>query len=174
MLSVRMFNPWELPAMIACAVETAMAQLVPRDRPFGTREAVSAQILRMYDAALSQPGGTILVAEEAGEQAEPGTSVLHGWVLLMPQPNPFTGAPELVVMDIFTAPALRGRGIAKRLLAEAERHARELGCGSLAAQVALHNRSSLRLFQGAGYDSERLVVGKSLEPAQDLAGGQAD
>jgi len=84
------------------------------------------------------------------------------YTLLLPQPNAFTGEPELMVMDIYTHPQVRGRGIGKELLAAAARYAHTVGCRSMAAQVALHNEASLRLFRSCGFQEERVLLGRRL------------
>lgn len=161
-LSVRHFRGNELPHILRRGVETSLAQLVPREIPGATVSGVAAQLHRMYELALQHPKATVLVVDwPAGAAADdfaPGTGPA-AYTLLLPQPNVFTGEPELMVMDIFTHPYLRGRGIGKELLAAAARYAGAVGCRSLAAQVALHNESSMRLFRACGFQEERLLLG---------------
>lgn len=157
MLSIRHYRTEELPRILERGLRTALDQLVQRDRPAATTAGVKHQTDRMYQIALTTPQSTILVADWPGLPDPPA-----GHALLMPQNNPLTGDPEIFVLDIFTHPALRGRGVGKELLRAAETYARSVGCRSLAAQVALHNQSSMRMFLGTGYQQERVVVGKRL------------
>jgi len=114
----------------------------------------------MYAMALAMPGGAVLVVDwPHGVAGDRGPAA---YALLMPQPNAFTGERELVVLDIYVNPHLRGHRVARLLLDRAAGYARSIGCGMLVAQVALHNRSSLRLFEGAGFAGERVVLGRRL------------
>jgi ribosomal protein S18 acetylase RimI-like enzyme len=160
-LRIRPYRAEELPAILAASVETALAQLVERDRTAAGRDGVVQQLYRMYQQALAVPEATILVAE--GLLTPPalmGRPEMGGYMLLMPQPNSFTGERELVVLDIYVHPHLRGQGVGRRLLAEAGAYARAVHCHGLVAQVALHNRDSLRLFTRSGFIPERLILGR--------------
>lgn len=162
---IRHYRADELPFILRRGVETSLAQVVPREAPGAAVGGVAEQLHRMYQLTLQQPGAAILVAEWPPGTATPQVAAAEGpaaYVLLLPQPNAFTGEPELMVMDIFTHPFLRGRGVGKGLLAAAEQYARSLGCASSAAQVALHNGSSLRLFSSCGFQQERVLLGRRL------------
>lgn len=157
MLIIRSYRAEEMPWILQRAMETAWAQLVGRDLPHASSEAVAGQVQLMYQMALQTPHATILVADWPQGMEEAGPAA---YALLMPQPNAFTGAREVIVLDIFTDPRLRGRRVGRSLLYHAEQYARSVGCQSLVAQVALHNRSSLQMLTGAGFQAERVVVGK--------------
>lgn len=162
---MRHFRGNDLPHILRRGVETSLAQLVPREIPGATVAGVTAQLHRMYELALQQPQATVLVVDWPGGVAATGSAPDGGpaaYTLLLPQSNVFTGEPELMVMDIFTHPHLRGRGIGRDLLAAAARYADAVGCRSMAAQVALHNRSSLRLFRSCGFQEERVLLGRRL------------
>lgn len=180
MLRVRAFREAELPLVLARGVASARDQLVGREVPLAREDALRYQFHTMYRMVLGTPGSALLVAEPTGPPggahlpagpsgvAEPGPAGLSvtaeagpvGHALLLPQANPFTGVPEVVVMDIWVHPDQRSRGIGSRLLAEAERHARQIGARGLVAQIALHNAASLALFHRAGFAPERVVAGK--------------
>jgi len=157
MLSVRTLQADELPGVLQRAVQTASAQLAPRDVSNASLPGVTAMVQRMYQMALGTPGGTVLVVDWPSGYGADG---LAAYTLLMPQPNPFTGAAEVVVLDIFTDPRLRGRGVGRMLLGSAAQYARSIGCGGLVAQVALSNQASMRMLLGDGFQSERLVLGR--------------
>lgn len=153
MVQVRTYRAAELPVVLARGAASARDQLVAREVPLAREDAVRYQFHTMYRMVLATPDSALLVADPDG-----GGPVGH--VLLLPQANPFTGAPEVVVMDIWVHPDLRARGIGSRLLVEAERHARRIGARGLVAQIALHNAASLALFHRAGFAAERVVAGK--------------
>lgn len=156
MVRVRTYRAAELPLVLERGAASARDQLVARELPLAREDALRYQFQTMYRMVLSTPDSALLVAEPAG----PGGGAVVGHVLLLPQANPFTGAPEVVVMDIWVHPDLRSRGIGSRLVAEAERHARRIGARGLVAQIALHNAASLALFHRAGFAAERVVAGK--------------
>lgn len=142
--------------VLSRGLASAYDQLAERERPMAQPEGMAHQLREMYRCVLATPGAALLVADGVG-LPEPGPA---GHALLLPQPNPFTGVPEVVVMDIWVHPDLRGRGIGSALVQEAERHARGLGARGLAAQIALHNQASLALFAALGLQRERVVAGK--------------
>ncbi|HEY3365637.1 MAG TPA: GNAT family N-acetyltransferase [Symbiobacteriaceae bacterium] len=156
MLRVRFMQPAELDLVVQRGTETALAQLVERERPGASRSGVAAQLAQMYRRVLLMTGAAVLVADAEAAGVKDGPAA-H--VLLMPQPNPFTGEWELVVMDIYTHPAVRGQGVGQAMLQHSRAYARSIGCRSLAAQVALHNQASLALFRSAGFQTERVTVG---------------
>ncbi|UYQ65371.1 GNAT family N-acetyltransferase [Streptomyces peucetius] len=71
-----------------------------------------------------------------------------GCCALQPFPPPATAA-ELKRM--YVAPEARGRGIAARLLAEAERTATTLGHTEIRLETAVHQPEAIALYTRAGY-----------------------
>jgi ribosomal protein S18 acetylase RimI-like enzyme len=159
MVRLRPCQPGELNWIIAQATQSAAEQLVARQRLNATPTNISTQLVRMFTNVLAMPDGALLVIDWPTGTAGDGVA---GYVLLMKQQDVFTGAPEMVVMDIFTHPSLRGRHLAQAMLQQAETYGRSTGCLSMLAQVAVHNLPSLRSFARSGYQSERYLVGKSL------------
>lgn len=157
MLSVRAVRSEELPGIVQRAAETAWAQLAPRDGPNASPSGVATMVQRMYQMALSTPGGTVMVVDWPEASAAEGPAA---YALLMPQANPFTGAGEVIVLDIYTDPRLRGQGVGRMLLQSVAQYARSSGWGGLVAQVAVWNQASMRMFLGDGFQAERVVLGK--------------
>lgn len=157
MLSVRPARPEEFPGILQRAMETAWAQLAPRDGPNANPAGVATMVQRMYQMALTTPGGTVLVVDWPELAPADGPAA---YALLMPQANPFTGAGEVIVLDICTDPRLRGQGVGRMLLQSAAQYARSNGWGGLVAQVTLSNQASMRMFLGDGFQAERVVLGK--------------
>lgn len=61
--------------------------------------------------------------------------------------------------------AFRGRGIARDLMAEAERRLIELGCPKLMLMVRAENTGVINLYEHLGYETEQtLLLGKRLIP----------
>lgn len=162
---VRILRVDELPGVIQRATETAMNQLVARDRPFASPDAVAAQIRQMYETALRQPYAAVLAIDWPGGGPGPAAHAL-----VMAQPSAMTGVGEVVVLDAYTAPALRGQGLGRTLLEAAREYARSLGCAGVVAQVAIHNQASMRMLTAAGFVPERLVMGRlcQVQPPEHL------
>lgn len=170
MTQIRHARAEDWPVILMLSVQTASAQVTRRELPGALPAGLAAQAERMYRAALQVPGAALLVLDWPGPAAQtaPGDSragapgSIAGYLLVMPQANPFTGEREAIILDIFCHPALRARGVGSYLLQQAASYARSQGCQSLAAQVALHNQPSLRLFARAGFEQERVIVGRRL------------
>lgn len=143
----------EIGLLMERSVETASNQLMAREARLTSWSQLAGQMQRMFSLSLGAEGGACLLAAE-GE-------VTGGYILLMPAPNSFTGLPELVVMDIWVDPELRGQGLARLLLEGAEVWGRRVGTTGLVAQVAVQNQPSLRTFLKAGYQVERYILGKA-------------
>lgn len=156
MLLVRQMHPSEFPLLMAHSCQTAWAQRVPRQQP-GDFATTMHRNQEMWWHAFKQGGTVLILASE--EQASP-----LGYILLAPFHNPFGGSPEMIILDIWVDPEVRGQGAGARLLTAAEDYAGRRGFAGVIAQVALHNRSSLGLFTGAGYAIERAILGKRVSP----------
>lgn len=157
MLNVRAFRREELPAIVARSAGTAVGQLVARDLPGATAEGVAGQIRQMYEGALLMPDATVLVVDWPPGASGQGPAA---YALVMPQPNGFTGEREMVVLDIFIDPALRGRKLGRPLMDRVLAYGRQIGARSVVAQIAVHNAASRGLFRSCGFAEERVVVGR--------------
>jgi aminoglycoside 6'-N-acetyltransferase I len=72
--------------------------------------------------------------------------------------NGTESSPVAFLEGIFVAPEARGRGVARRLVAEAEHWARFLGCSELASDAPLENTSSHAMHAALGFvETERVV-----------------
>ena len=64
----------------------------------------------------------------------------------------FRAMPLLNIHDIFVRPDWQNRGVAKQMLAEAERIARHEGCCKLTLEVLEHNAPAMAAYRGFGFD----------------------
>lgn len=64
----------------------------------------------------------------------------------------FRAMPLLNIHDIFVRPDWQNRGVAKQMLAEAERVARQEGCCKLTLEVLEHNAPAMAAYRGFGFD----------------------
>ena len=95
---------------------------------------------------ITQPTVRYVVAESAGKPV--GFGVIHF------QGDPLWDRPEQVplVMDLYVAPNLRGRGIGRRVLRALETSARERGFSAVYLQVEPdRNPKAVELYRKLGY-----------------------
>ena len=91
-----------------------------------------------------RPPGRVVVAEEGG--AVVGYTGFHETVL-----ECLSDGRAVQVLDLYVAPACRGRGIGGRLLAEAEAFARERGVPRLALVTLARNTEARALYARCGF-----------------------
>ncbi|MCF7222769.1 GNAT family N-acetyltransferase [Marilutibacter chinensis] len=116
---------------------------------------VRADIVRHLD---ERPQGShFFVVEQGGMPA--------GFVHLLLGTDFFGGAPTCHVSDLAVLPACEGRGFARRLLAHAERFAREHACSRLTLSVFPGNVRARRLYEAVGYEDDLLRMSKPLPAA---------
>ena len=64
----------------------------------------------------------------------------------------FAALPLINIHDLAILPAYRGRGIGRRLLAEVERKAREMGCCKLTLEVQENNHRARGVYRSSGFE----------------------
>lgn len=64
----------------------------------------------------------------------------------------FAARPLLNIHDFYVAPAGRGRGIGRQLMAAVEKRAREMGCCKLTLEVLENNRRARAVYHAAGFN----------------------
>ncbi len=126
----------------------------------------AAAVLAMLDAysADALGGGHPLSAEAranviAGLRAHPTTLVFlafheggpAGVAVCFRGFSTFAAKPLINVHDFYVVPPLRGRGVARALLAAVERRARETGCCKLTLEVLENNGPARRLYETCGF-----------------------
>jgi ribosomal protein S18 acetylase RimI-like enzyme len=63
----------------------------------------------------------------------------------------FAAKPLINIHDFVVLPAVRGKGVGRRLLEAVEKKARELGCCKLTLEVMDNNHQALRMYQAGGF-----------------------
>jgi DNA-binding MarR family transcriptional regulator/ribosomal protein S18 acetylase RimI-like enzyme len=115
-------------------ISSYFAELDARfDGGFDPSRSISADV-----AELTEPAGLLLVARLRGEAIGCGALKLHG-------------AEPAEIKRMWVAPAARGLGVARRLLGELERHARERGAGAVRLETNRSLREATGLYRSAGY-----------------------
>ncbi len=113
-----------------------------------------ASFERLVDFVYAQPH-VILIAQDAGKPL--------GFLLLLDgMPDEVTLAPQAFIAYMAVEPDARRKGIAAALLAEAERIARERNLPAIAMMVTEENGPALRLYERAGFATERRLMCKLL------------
>ena len=115
-------------------IESYFAELDSRfDAGFDPSRSISADA-----EELTEPAGLLLVARLRGEPIGCGALKLHG------------GEPA-EIKRMWVAPAARGLGVGRRILAELEEHARRRGVGVVRLETNRALREAGRLYRSAGY-----------------------
>ncbi len=72
--------------------------------------------------------------------------------MVKPAPNNEAGAHNVTLNSFFVAPWARGHGLARGMLAEFERHARELGFRQISLDVRETQTNAITLYENAGFE----------------------
>lgn len=155
MLMLREARPDEIPAVVATAVQTAVAQRSSREVRLGDPAGVAQRVQEMYGRALAPGAGGRLVIGEAG-------GAVAGYLLLGLDVPPGRQQQEATVLDVWVSPAWRGRALSGVLHRVALALAAAAGAVRLKAMVALHNQPSLAAHRRSGFTPEDYVCGKAL------------
>ncbi|MDO3700706.1 GNAT family N-acetyltransferase [Micromonospora sp. C28SCA-DRY-2] len=125
----------------AARFDSPEAQRLIRDAlaDLGARYGGSGDDTPVDAAEFEPPGGAFLIARLDGEPVGCGGWRSHG-----------EGTAELKRM--YTAPAARGRGVARALLAAVERSAREQGRKRLILECGDRQPEAIGLYTSAGYE----------------------
>lgn len=98
-------------------------------------------MLNLLDESVAPPLGCFLVARIDGEPVGCGA--------LRPSPTGEEGVAE--VKRMYVAPAARGRGVARALLAALEAEAAALGYRSLVLETGTRQHEAMALYESAGW-----------------------
>ncbi|HXF34658.1 MAG TPA: GNAT family N-acetyltransferase [Candidatus Acidoferrales bacterium] len=109
---------------------------------------------RLVDFVYTQPH-VILIAEDGGER--------RGFLLLLDaMPDEVTLGPQAFVAYMAVEPEARRAGVATALLAEAEKIARDRKLPCIAMMVTEENDAARRVYERAGFVTERRLLCKTL------------
>lgn len=88
-----------------------------------------------------------------------------GFAALRIVPALFYAAPYAELTELYVDPAYRRQGIASRLIALAERLARDRGARTLTILTGADNHSARALYRALGYQPGDIALTKTLVPA---------
>jgi GNAT superfamily N-acetyltransferase len=110
----------------------------------GNGQPLSAEVRRALIPGLQQhPTTIILLAYRDGKAI--------GIALCFRGFSTFAARPLINIHDLAVLPAYRGQGAGRRLLAEVERKARDMGCCKLTLEVQENNYRARRVYEGLGF-----------------------
>ncbi len=124
--------------------------------PMGGGADLPAEVKSQLVPRLARVPGALSLLAYADDQP---VGLLNGF----PGFSTFAAAPLLNVHDLIVVRAYRGQGIAQQLLAEAEQHARNLGCCKLTLEVLAGNQPARQAYGKFGF------AGYELDPAKGQA-----
>ncbi|UFN47833.1 GNAT family N-acetyltransferase [Roseomonas sp. OT10] len=133
----------------------ALMDVYARD-PAGGGRPLPPEVLAGLPEALACRPQAMGILAFAGEEPAGLVNLFEGF-------STFAGRPLLNIHDVIVAPAFRGRGLAGRMLAEAERLARERGCCKLTLEVLEGNAAARAAYARLGF------AGYSLDPGMGQA-----
>lgn len=140
-------------------------------RPLDEDLAPGGEIIEGYFndlvSRVEQSAGAIFLAEDDNHVI--GYVCLWGLVA----PDDLDERPDRYsfMAELFVRPDHRSRGIGRRLVACAERHALACGAHKLELKVLARNEAALRFYQALDYKPRVVIMNKRLRPVADEATG---
>jgi GNAT superfamily N-acetyltransferase len=138
------------------AAVLALTRAYARHAMGGGRDLPGEVQQRLVDGLAAHPTAHVFLAF-AGERPVGIATCFLGF-------STFAARPVLNVHDLFVDEAHLRRGIAQRLLAAAEEHARAHGCAKLTLEVFEQNHPARALYERFGFEAAGLFRAKPLRP----------
>jgi len=134
--------------VIATVTEADLPDLLPLMRAYCDFYRVAPadrELLAMSRALIADPNreGVQLIARDPTDTAVGFATIFWSWSTL-------TASRIAVMNDLFVAPAARGAGIARALIAACHERCRERGASTLTWQTARDNTRAQALYEGIG------------------------
>jgi len=146
------------PRIIQGQIEIAWTRVDPEHREDVGKDAVAVQVTRHMARLRNDegfPNHAFVARTVEGEFA--------GYVWVARTHNDATGEVEASLLNQYVAPAYRGYGLGRRLMATAEDWARREGLPCISLFVGAHNKLAQRLYESLGYEVDTLRMTKCLD-----------
>ena len=127
---------------------------LPLDCAQMSRDELRDKLRQTHGLLLSCPGNVFFIACDtaSGEKL--------GLLWFGPRHNPISGEHEGWIYNVTTLPQHRGCGVAKTLMARAERYAASQGFRVIGLSVATHNEAALSLYQALEFQQSNILMRK--------------
>ena len=112
--------------------------------PMGNGKPLSAEARRNLVSGLQQHPTTIIFLAYQGSEA-------IGIALCFLGFSTFAARSLINIHDLAVLPAHRGQGVGRRLIAEVERKARDMGCCKLTLEVQENNHTARQVYEAMGF-----------------------
>ena len=129
----------------------ALVPLFNAYRKFYRQPSRPAQARRFLLERFRGDESVIFLAEENVK----GRALAVGFAQLYPLFSSIRCTRTWVLYDLFVASTARRRGVARRLMMAARRHARGSGADAIELSTARSNRKAQRLYESSGYRRDR-------------------
>lgn len=113
--------------------------------PMGDGKPISETTRRNLIPALREHPTTMIFLAYRGDEAVGIAICFRGF-------STFAARPLLNIHDYFVAPAHRGSGVGRQLMAAVEKRAREIGCCKLTLEVQENNHRAKGVYLAAGFN----------------------
>ena len=161
MVSIRRFSEAD-----RGVVRDLVLQLHEALRPFDADLAPGDQIIERYFYALlsevERTAGAVFVAEDDGRVV--GYACVRG--LVTPDDPDERPDPYSFMAELFVQPGYRGRGIGRRLVEQAERHAAGCGAYKMELKALAQNESAVHFYESLGYAPRMVIMRKHIGTAE--------
>ncbi len=137
------------------AIVVRLLDAYARDEMGGGRPLSAYAKANLVPELRKRPGACVILAELGAETV--------GLMICLEGFSTFACRPLLNIHDVVVLGSFRGRGIAKRMLAQAEAVARRRGCCKLTLEVLDGNAPAVGLYRAFGFQ------GYALDPAKGEA-----
>jgi ribosomal protein S18 acetylase RimI-like enzyme len=151
-VSIRLATPADLIFIVKLGERTVM------DSVSAMRVASQSTVVESFDRLIE----FLAEREHIGLIATLDDERVGFTLMVDDMPDEVTNAPQGFIAYMAVEPALRGRGVGAALLESAEDEARRRGLPYMALMVTEENEAARRLYDGAGYRTERRLLCKRL------------
>ena len=155
-LAIRVGNDDDADFFLHVEEETTIESLPPDFRGIA-REELRARLLETHEMLMGEEGHLFFVAFDTH------THKKMGLLWFGPRRNHITGDYEAWIYNVTVLPEHRGCGVGQCLIAHAEEHARQHGFKAIGLAVATHNTGAQRLYERLSFQSNNVLMRKSLE-----------
>ena len=138
--------------------EETTIESLPPDFANIAREELRARLLETHEILMDEEGHLFFIAFDTH------TDEKMGLLWFGPRRNHITGEYEAWIYNVTVLPEHRGCGVGQKLIAHAEKHARDHGYKAIGLAVATHNTGAQRLYERLQFQSNNVLMRKPLEP----------